>query len=138
MTRTKKHALFVDDEVRVLEGLRRMLHSVRNEWDASFAESAEEALEIIETTHLNVVISDIRMPGVNGVEFFKKIKESHPRIVRIALSGQTPVENVIDSIGPVHQYLPKPCEGERLKATLNRVGELRRLLDAPRLVDVIT
>src|SRR5438477_1546624 len=60
--------LFVDDEERVLEGLRRMLRPMRDEWDMTFATSGAEALEVLARSHPDVIVSDMRMPGMDGAQ----------------------------------------------------------------------
>jgi HD-like signal output (HDOD) protein/CheY-like chemotaxis protein len=133
----KKQVLFVDDEPMVLEGLRRMLRVLREEWEFSFAHSGPEALAIMARKRFDVIVSDMRMPGMDGVELLNETKKRYPRTVRVALSGQTSKESVIHSVGPIHHYLAKPCHGERLKATLDRLKTLRDILDVEELQDLI-
>ena len=123
-----KRILFVDDEANILQGLKRMLRGQRKEWEMSFAESGKQALELMEHDHFDAVISDMRMPGMDGAELLGKIKERHPNTVRIILSGHSDQELVMRSVGPSHQYLSKPCEPEVIKSTLADAFALRELL----------
>ena len=79
--------LFVDDEPKVLDGLKRMLHGMRREWEMVFANSGQEALEILGTKPFDVLISDMRMPGMDGYQLLEKVRELHPQVVRI-IPGQ--------------------------------------------------
>ena len=117
----KYRILFVDDETNLLDGLRRSLHSKKNEWDMSFVTSAEEALELCDTRGFDVVISDYKMPGMNGLSFLRKIMEKNPDTKTILLSGQTDettFERVRES---VDAYLAKPCAVPLI------IGEIEKL-----------
>ncbi len=135
---TEIRILFVDDEVKILDGLRRMLRPMRREWDMAFANSGSEALEMLERERRDVMVSDIRMPNMTGVELMEEVRRRYPHMIRIALSGQASRDTVLSSVGPTHQYLPKPCDAETLKATLGRLGMLRKLLAVDELRGVIT
>lgn len=134
----KTRVLFVDDEPRVLAGLRRMLHSMRHEWEMSFVGSGQEALDVLAMKPFDVLVSDICMPGINGEELLAKVKERHPRVLRIALSGQADKETMFHAVGLIHRYLSKPCDAETLKSTLASTRVLRDQLTAPGLKEVIS
>lgn len=129
----KRKILFVDDEARILEGLRRMLRSMRNEWDMIFVDNGPAALEEMTKQDFDVIVSDMRMPGMDGSQLLNRVKNEHPEVARIALSGQTSKDTILRSVGPIHQYLPKPCDADALKATVNRVCELRAMLNSPKI-----
>lgn len=118
------HVLFVDDEPNVLSGLRRMLRPQRSKWRMDFASSGKDALEIVENDPVDVVVSDMRMPGMDGAELLQRIAEDHPSTVRLVLSGQSDHERVMRVIGPAHQFLSKPCESDVLINTIERVRSL--------------
>ncbi len=123
-----KRILFVDDEPNILAGLKRQLRSQRKEWEMAFAESGEAALDMLSETPFDVVVSDMRMPGMDGAELLNRVKERYPETVRIILSGHSELELVMKSVGPTHQYLTKPCDPDLLRATLKRAFALRELL----------
>ena len=129
----KTRILFVDDEPNVLEGLKRMLRGKRHEWDLVFAGNGTEALEILEREPFDVVVSDMRMPGMDGAQLLTEVQKRYPLIVRIVLSGQSDREMIFKSVRPAHQYLTKPCEAETLISTIERSGLLRELLADERL-----
>jgi HD-like signal output (HDOD) protein/CheY-like chemotaxis protein len=120
--------LFVDDDAGVLSSLRRMLHPLRGEWRMRFAESGQEALEIMDEEDFDVVVSDMRMPVMNGAQLLAKVKFRHPGAARIILTGHSDREMAIHAIGVAHQYLNKPCEKEELVAVIRRTTALRELL----------
>jgi putative nucleotidyltransferase with HDIG domain len=124
----KASILFVDDEPMLLQGLRRNLRHMRDEWEMLFAESAEEALHSSRIADLDAVVTDMRMPGMGGAAFLQRVVERNPRAVRIVLSGQIDKENAYDLIGVGHQFLSKPCDIEVLIGTLRRALALRSAL----------
>ena len=133
-----KKILFVDDEPNVLDGLRRLLHPMRHEWQIAFASGGAEALEMLAREPFDVIVSDMRMPGMNGVELLTEVMQRHPQIVRIMLSGHADQEHLLRSVGPTHQFLSKPCDAETLKATVARACALRSLLSNERIHKLIT
>lgn len=133
-----KKILFVDDETNLLAGLQRMLRGMRNEWQMAFASSGHEALEILRSDSFDVIVTDMRMPGMDGCQLLNEVKERYPNIVRIILSGHSDKEEVLKSIGPVHQYLSKPCDAEVLKSTIARACAMRHLLENDSLIKIIS
>lgn len=134
----KRRILFVDDEPVLLDGLKRMLRGMRDQWEMTFAVSAEAALEIIKCKPVDVVVTDVRMPGMDGVQLLSQVRDLYPQTVRIILSGTNDKDLIFKSIGSAHQYLSKPCEGETLRATISRACTLRGLLDDKSLVSVVS
>lgn len=133
-----QRVLFVDDECRVLEGLRRMLHSLRNEWDMSFAASGTEALEIMAKGPVDVLLTDLRMAGMDGARLLAEVQSRHPETVRIVLSGQAEQELAMRSAAVAHQSLTKPCSAETLKGTVSRALALRNVVASPLLKQLIS
>ncbi len=123
-----KRILFVDDEENVLHGLRRMLHPFRKEWEMVFTIGSEAALKALAQTEFDVVVSDMRMPCMDGAQLLNEVKRRHPQVVRIILSGHSEMETILRSVGPTHQYLAKPCDSEELKKVITRACALRDLL----------
>lgn len=120
MSQGNIRVLFVDDEPNVLAGLRRMLHGKRREWDMTFAGSGEAALAAMREQPYDVVVSDMRMPGMNGAELLGAIREDWPDTIRLVLSGQSDQELTLRAVGPAHQYLTKPCDPHLLEKTIER------------------
>ena len=126
---TKKHIVFVDDEPAVLSGLRRMLRPMRHDWEMTFADSGAEALTALERVTADIVVSDMRMPGMDGYELLSTIKSRHPDTVRFILSGQSEFETVVKSSGVAHQYISKPCDADQIQSAIDRALALRGRLD---------
>lgn len=136
--KTKKKILFVDDEPSVLSGLKRMLRGMRAEWDMSFVESGEKALELLGKDRFDVIVSDMRMPGMDGAELLTLVMKQYPEVVRIVLSGHSDREMILRSVRPAQQYLSKPCDAETLKTTVARACALRDLLVEDSLKRVVS
>lgn len=134
----KKQILFVDDEPRILDGLKRMLRPMRREWDVSFASSGQEALDILSKNPFDVVVSDMRMPGMDGGQLLTKVMELYPHIIRIVLSGQSEQEMIMKSVRPTHQFLSKPCSAEMIKLVIQRSCDLRDMLASDALKDAVS
>ena len=126
----KRRILFVDDEPCVLQGLERLLRSMRDEWTLDFAESGAAALNILEAESgaFDVVVSDMRMPGMDGAQLLEQVKHRYPQVVRIILSGHSERESILRSIGPTHQFMAKPCDADELRQVVARACALRDLL----------
>ena len=129
--------LFVDDEPRVLEGQRRMLYSLRNQWDMKFVSSGAEALQCLTESPFGVMVTDVRMPGMNGVELLQEVVKRHPQVIRLVLSGTADIELTLQCVSLSHQYLLKPCDSQTLRATVQRAFCLRVLLHNPALRGLI-
>lgn len=120
----KKRILFVDDEPMILQGMRRQLHRMSNEWDMDFAESGPAALALLEKSPYDIVVSDMRMPGMNGTELLNEVMKRYPQTVRLILSGYADQDLVMKCVGSTHQYLSKPCDPDALKAAVMRATAL--------------
>ena len=134
----KKRLLFVDDDPMVLSGLRRSLHSMRETWDMHFVDSAAAALQELEKEHYDAIVSDMRMPLMDGAELLDQVKQRYPDMVRMILSGQSSREAVYRSISPAHQFLSKPCDLRELSSRLNQTFAMRDLLANQALKTVIS
>ena len=135
---TKLRILFVDDDPLVLEALRRMLRSMRHEWEMAFAPGGPEALEAMGEAPFDVIVSDMRMPGMDGSQLLQEVRRRHPEVVCIVLSGQSSEGMILRSVGPAHQYLSKPCDAETLRATVTRACALRDILHSDSLQRLVT
>lgn len=134
----KKRLLFVDDEPNILSGLRRMLRSLRNEYAMDFAEGGQEALEKMHATPFDVIVSDMRMPGMDGATLLTEIQHQFPHAIRIMLSGQADEESVLRTVGVVHQFLAKPCDPDTLKNVIGRACTLHGLISDGGVKDFVS
>ncbi|MDR3673156.1 MAG: response regulator [Holophaga sp.] len=113
-----KRILFVDDEPMILQGLQRMLRAMRNEWDMVFVEGGEKALAVMAESRFDVVVTDMRMPVINGAQLLTEVRKRYPRTVRLILSGHADNDLVAQCLGVAHQYISKPCDPEQLKTMI--------------------
>jgi len=123
-----KNILFVDDEPNILNGIRRMLRPYRNSFNFEFSECGETALELMAQQHFDVLVSDMRMPGMNGVELLTIAKERYPETIRLALSGHAEVEMELECAQIAHQFLAKPIAAESLVTKLGAALDLQSAL----------
>ncbi len=128
--RAKRRILFADDEAAVLQGLRSVLRPQRHEWDMTFAVGGPAALEEIRKNAFDVVLTDMRMPIIDGAELLRQTKELQPRAVRIVLSGQTDADSAMKTVFTAHQFLAKPCDVEKLRSVVKRACDLNELVTA--------
>lgn len=129
--------LFVDDEENVLSGLRRATRSMRQEWDMNFVSSAEAALDHVATNTVDVLVADMRMPGMDGAELLHHVKAQSPHTARIILSGHSEEEAVYRSTSAAHQFLAKPCDVAVLKATVEEIRRAQERLDNQDIKQVV-
>jgi putative nucleotidyltransferase with HDIG domain len=125
----KRTILFVDDEVNILEGLRTRLHRQRAKWEMLFAQSGKAALEMMSRTRVDVLVTDMRMPEMDGLTLLKHAQQAHPSVVRIVLSGHAEMEAALRAIHVAHQFLTKPCEAGVLENTVDRACNLQELIN---------
>jgi HD-like signal output (HDOD) protein len=129
----RQRVLFVDDESSILEGLRAVLRPQRREWDMVFALGGPAGKQEVESSKFDVVVTDMRMPIVDGAALLTRVKELQPHAVRLVLSGQTDPQTAMKSVFTAHQFLAKPCDVEKLRSVVKRCCELNELLAAEEL-----
>ena len=134
----KRRVLFVDDDRNILDGLRRMLRSMRKEFDPFFAENGTEALKLMDENEFDIVVSDMRMPGMDGADLLTEIQKHYPHSIRIMLTGQADENSIFRTIGVAHQFLAKPCDPEKLKNILLRGSSLHSLMANGKIKDLIS
>ena len=122
----KKRILFVDDEPAILSGLQNMLYKDRRRWDMVFVKSGAGALAELRAKPFDVVVTDMRMPGMDGAELLSQVKDEFPATVRIMLSGYAERDAIVRALPALHQLLAKPCDSDILRATIERIVDVRR------------
>ena len=122
-----KRILFVDDERYLLDGLRDALRPYRRQWSMSFVTNGEEALSRLDDEEHDIIVSDLRMPGMDGATLLGLVRETHPTTVRIVLSGQAELRMVARAAGVAHRLLAKPCEIEELTRVIERSCALQEI-----------
>jgi len=124
----KPAILFVDDEPNILRGLERNLRKMRKEWDMAFVNSGASALDYIASNSVDVVVSDMRMPVMDGAELLAEVAKRAPRTIRFVLSGQTDREESLRLVDVCHQFLSKPCKTDFFVEQARRALKLRDIL----------
>lgn len=133
-----KRVLFVDDEINVLNGLKRMLRTVARDWNMSFSQSGEDALAAMEKfPDFDVVVTDLNMNGMSGADFLLRVRENFPDTVRFVLSGSTDGQLILKVSNVAHQILGKPCEPRQLYNAVSRAFALRQQLNTGALKSIL-
>ena len=129
--------LFVDDDRNVLSGLRRALRSNSPSWQCEFVTSAPRALHRLQKTAFDVLVTDLRMPGMSGALLLDEVGRKYPDIVRVVLSGAPPEELQAKPFNVNVQYLSKPCHASALVAAVERGLILKHLFRDGKLDQLI-
>ncbi|MEO7733237.1 MAG: response regulator [Kofleriaceae bacterium] len=116
----KKRILFVDDEPAILAGLQNLLYKDRKRWEMVFALGGQLGLDEIRKEPFDIVVSDMRMPGIDGATLLNVIKDESPATVRIMLSGHADREAIVRALPALHQLLSKPCDAATLRGAIER------------------
>jgi len=127
-----RRILFVDDEPKILQALERQLGG---RFEMQTAPGPEQGLEaLVQDGPFAVVVSDFRMPGMNGIQFLAEVKHANPDTVRVMLTGQADLNTAIAAVneGSIFRFLTKPCPSEVLTAALDSAVEQHRLITAER------
>lgn len=127
-TATKRRILFVDDEQNVLDGLRNLLRKQRHVWDMTFALGGRAALDEMARAAVDVIVSDMRMPGMDGAELLTRVKEQYPQTARIVLSGHAERDAIARVIRVAHQFLSKPADANTVRTVIERTCEYLTLM----------
>jgi HD-like signal output (HDOD) protein len=117
-----KRIMFVDDEAAVLGALSNLLRRERHRWDLVFANGGAEALIELDREPFDIVITDMRMPEIDGLDVLAAVKAKSPRTIRIILSGYAESSLVLQALPLVHQFLSKPCDAKTLRGVIDRCG----------------
>jgi response regulator RpfG family c-di-GMP phosphodiesterase len=121
----KIKVLFVDDELHNLEAFKA---TFRREFEVFVCLNVPDALVLLETEEMHVILSDQRMPGMTGVQFFEQILEKHPDSIRILITGYADIGIVVEAVnkGKIYQYIQKPWDNVQLKEIiLKAFGEYK-------------
>ncbi len=126
--------LFVDDDANLLAGVLRSLRS--EPYRCMTATSGEQALELLETKAVDVVVSDEQMPGMGGLKLLTTVHQRHPEIVNVMLSGQASIGTVVRALnhGQIFRFLIKPCGTDELSASVRQALSHKLVLDRCRMI----
>ncbi|MCC6624633.1 MAG: HDOD domain-containing protein [Deltaproteobacteria bacterium] len=118
--------LFVDDEQAILGALQNLLRRRRRVWDMRFAPSGAAALEMLAAQPVDVVVSDLRMPGMDGATLLAEVRALQPWAVRLVLSGHAERDVLLRAASVAHQFLGKPCDVDDLIRVIERAAAIQR------------
>jgi putative nucleotidyltransferase with HDIG domain len=129
--------VFVDDEPQVLQAMRRNLHAMRHDWDMEFVPGSETALATLQAVSADVIVSDMRMPGMDGWQLLAEVRRLYPQTVRLILSGHAEATSIMRAVGIAHQYLAKPCECAAVREAILQTQTLRHLVSSDQLAALV-
>jgi HD-like signal output (HDOD) protein len=129
--------MFVDDEENVLSALSNLLRKRRKVWDMHFVLGGANAIELMATTTFDVVVSDMRMPGIDGPTLLERVKRDSPTTARVVLSGHADRPSILRTLSVAHQFLNKPCDAASLEGVITRTSSLSALLQNPAVRAVV-
>ena len=124
-----KRILFVDDDASILDALKNLLRRQRHEWEMLFALGGAAAVAELEKAPFDVVVTDMRMPGMDGAALLTLVRDRYPSTARIVLSGHADQEAVVRALPVTHQFLNKPCDAATLRGVIERTCNLTKLLE---------
>jgi len=132
-----KKILFVDDEKQILRALKRLF--IDSDYETLFLDNGEDALAYLEDNPVEMIISDIRMPSMNGFDLLKRVKEKHPLTLRVALSGYTDSKKIYKALeeNVAKMYMFKPWDNKELVNIINKMMGLEDVLKDRKLLDLI-
>lgn len=133
----KPSILFVDDDHNVLDGLRRMLHPMRQQWDMTFHSGARQALAAMESKPPDILVTDLLMPEMDGAKLLEEVHARHPQVIRIVLSGHSGKSLALKASRYAHQFLAKPLHPVDMARTIKRAVALRNVLLNPEVQKLI-
>ncbi len=120
----KKRILFVDDETMLLDLYKLVFEHEADQWSINFAPGGKEALDLMDEEPVDVLVSDMRMPGMSGAELVQETMKRHPKTSRLIMSGYADSEQIAQCLGATHQFIAKPFELSVLRGTIGRVCAL--------------
>lgn len=130
--------LFVDDDKTILDKLLLAVAERRHDWHVYVASGASEAMSILRSREVDVLITDLNMPGIDGGQLLREVRRTFPQIARIMISGYAEAKEVMRTVGDAHQYLAKPLDPAGLIHAVEQTTKLSVLLHDDRLRGAVT
>jgi HD-like signal output (HDOD) protein/ActR/RegA family two-component response regulator len=128
-----KQVLFVEDNAVLLELYGMLLDSERDQWQATLAPDGATALKLLDKSPYNVVVSDMQMPGMDGIQLLAEVRKLYPQTSRVIISGFSDQAVAADSLNSTHLFISKPFDAKTLRSTLGRIGSLDAYLKDDKL-----
>lgn len=138
MVQAKRRILFVDDDPAVLNTIRKAEQKYSDQWESIFASSVREALVLLSQLQIDVVVTDLRMPGTDGAALLEQIYQRFPDVIRILMAENTEISTAFRATQLAHQFVTKPMDIDQLWELIERSSQLRLMLTNPQLLKMIT
>lgn len=132
-----KRILFVDDDRRLVAGLKRLFHGKRELWDVTTCSDPVAAVALVQQQPFDLVISDMRMPVMDGAALLDEVKRLRPSVLRVVLTGQCDVSASQRAMHVAHQFLVKPLDGDRLIEAVQRLFFVQETVGEAELRQVV-
>ncbi len=132
-----KRILFVDDDESVLDGLRRLLHKMEDEWSMEFFGDGPSALVAMDKNSYDIIVTDLRMAEMGGVELLEIVRKRHPDATRLMLSGCSEQPMYGKAVSCAHQFIAKPCDSDQLISQLSRSFAIRERIRSQKVAQVL-
>jgi HD-like signal output (HDOD) protein len=136
-TPNTNNILFVDSDHNQLQALKRTLRDHQEHWLLHYSENAHSALDLLQQHPIDIIVSETQLDGMEGTSLLKEVQSRFPSTTRLLFSGQalrTPAQEIVHH---AHQFIAKPCDTKTLVETLERVLQLRGLLNNPAMTEMI-
>lgn len=133
-----KRILFVDDEPLILEVIEARLDDRAGSWEMDFAGGGDQALQLMFKKPYDVIVADMRMPEMDGIELLTLVMQRHPNTTRIMMSGQSNRDQTLRPVGTAHQYISKPCNLDDLECALDQALDQRETLTTESLKKLVS
>jgi putative nucleotidyltransferase with HDIG domain len=130
--------LLIDDDPAALKRSQELLESFRHEWRLTFSCGAEDGLDALAAEPYDVVVADLKMPGASGAELLACVRDLYPDAVRLLVCSLAEQNDLINSMGPAHQYLAKPVDAVMFFESIARAGMLGKRLSKPGLKALVS
>lgn len=138
MINKNRQILFVDDDAYILKGYQRSLETYVENWDVYFCTSALEAINVMNKQPIDALITDLRMPGMDGIALLEQVIMSRPSVIRLILSGNVEEPDSFRAASLAHQLVAKPCDIQKIHSIVEETCRLRDTLSDPKLVKLVT
>jgi len=129
--------VFVDDEPLVLEGLQNLLRRRRREWQMYFLPDPTQALQFLQEHPVDILVTDLRMPGMDGADLIREVQRRHPGVIRMILSGQADQDVTARTAPIAHRILSKPCDAGTLQGAIDRAFELLDVMRGEEVLEAV-
>ncbi len=133
----KRRILFVDDDPMLLQFYCAIMEREKEAWETHTIDDPRKVLGLLASKTFDVLVSDFRMPAMDGIQLMREVSERHPAVARMMVSGMQDQQEVARCLGLTHQFLPKPFNLKSFRATLARVCQLGVFLEDPRLQAIV-